>query len=122
MKNITDFINEAVAKPLTFVESWSSNPPMDIEVTYIDYDRIDVPLDEDLGLSPAFLKWYNTNAKNLDCLVIYHNSRRDYFAVVGARQLGDEGYPVFAEMLSPSGLEEWLKKNGKSTSTKVSKY
>jgi hypothetical protein len=122
MKNIVDVINEAVSKPITFVQSWSSNPPMDIEVTYIDYDRIDAPLDEDLGLSPEFLKWYNKNATNLDYLVIYHNSRRDYFAVVGARQFADEGYPVFAEMLSTSGLEEWLKKNGKSTSTKVSKY
>jgi hypothetical protein len=122
MKGIADFINEAVAQPLTFVQSWSSNPPMDIDVTYIDYDRIDMPLDEDLGLSPAFLKWYKTNAKNLDYLVIYHNSGRDYFAVVGARQFADKGYPVFAEMLSPSGLEEWHKKNGKSTSTKVSKY
>lgn len=126
MKNIVDIINEAVAKPITFVQSWSSNPPIDMEVTYINYDRVDTPLDDSinnsLGLSPEFLKWYNKNATNLDYLVVYYNSGYDYFAVVGSKELADKGYPVFAERLSAVRLEEWLKKNGKSTSTKVSKY
>lgn len=122
MKGIVDIINEAAVKPITFVQSWSSNPPSDMDVTYINYDRIDIPLDDSFGLSPEFLKWYKNNAKNLDYLVVYHNSGYDYFAVVGTRQLADKGYPVFAERLSSFQLEEWLKKNGKSTSTKVSKY
>lgn len=122
MKNIVDIINEAVAKPITFIQSWSSNPPMDADITYINYDRVDTPLDDSYGLSPEFLKWYNKNATNLDYLVVYYNSGYDYFAVVGSKELADKGYPVFAERLSAFRLEEWLKKNGKSTSTKVSKY
>lgn len=126
MKSIADIINEAVAKPITFIQSWSSNPPMDADITYINYDRVDTALDDSInnsfGLSPEFLKWYNKNLKNLDYLVIYYNSGYDYFAVVGSKELADKGYPVFAERLSAVRLEEWLKKNGKSTSTKVSKY
>lgn len=124
MKGIAEFINEAAARPLTFVQSWSSNAPLTADLGYINYDRIDTSLDVSFAdeLSPKFIKWYENNAKNLNCLTIYRNYRFGYFAVVGARQFADKGYPVFAEGLSLSDLEEWLKKNGKSTSTKVSKY
>jgi hypothetical protein len=124
MKNIVDVINEAAVKPQLFVQSWSTNPPLDVDLGYINYDRLDVPLDVDFAdeLSPKFLKWYENNAEKLNSLTFYHNNKYDYFAVLGNRNKNDEGYPVFADGLTISDFEEWLKKNGKSASTKASKY
>jgi hypothetical protein len=122
MKHIVDFINEAVVKPFLYVQSYSTNPPLAFDLAGINYDRIDVSLDNVLDFSPKFLKWYESNKDNLYNLVIYRGGKRyDFFAVVGTKEMGDSGYPVFADMLTSSDLEDWLKKNGKATSTKVGK-
>ena len=124
MKTILEVINEAVVKPQLFVQSWSTNPPLDVDLGYINYDRLDLPLNVDFvdELSPKFLKWYENNAENLNGLTFYHNNKYDYFAVLGNHNRKDEGYPVFADRLTISDFEEWLKKNGKSTSAKAEKY
>lgn len=124
MKTILEIINEAVVKPQLFVQSWSTNPPLEFDSGYINYDRLDLSLDVDFAdeLSPKFLKWYENNAKNLNGLTFYYNNKYNYFAVLGNRNRKDEGYPVFADRLTISEFEEWLKKNDKSTSAKAEKY